>query len=504
MKNFSLLITLSLLCLSSLLSAQSQKHLWQLPSRPPIVQFNQNGEMSVFTYDRLSVFNVETGELKKSYDFLENRHPYIWPITEWVEFTEDFKIYHFLGQNKDLSGNRYVRLRFEAEKEKWEVVKRDKDINHHYTTMDVQGRSIVSHSYKESWLYKTNGKKLKKISINQINSLSGGRFGVFRDNGQLQLIDFSTDVTKNLDFQGAVKGAINRPNAYPEWYLFKEGENRTLFNPYTNEIEVKETSDPNKEIPSKYAACAGNFEDAIYHGNYIYQVKIDEDAMIAPDKNGAVPFIIEQYSASDCAYVKTFSISIPENENMAKDEAVGFIYDGVKLMDEKYKAESQARKDWDANYAKKLADKKEAAELSKELLINFKEAGNAFSFSLASLEARDISNNPYAKKYLTHLSGEIYAIAQMSTCATSKILLIAVRNGTATHFKLIKIHYEGAYRSTMDLASVDTFGEKLTQNLSITLVNKGISVRADLTKTFLSTGKLETRTLWAPCSGEWK
>lgn len=486
--------TLLLLSISQLLSAQTAKHLWQLYE--PTVLFNPSGQMSVFTYDRLSIYNVETGFLEKSYDLLANRSPYIWPTTSKGGHSDDFRFYHFYGQNKDLSGNRGVFVRFDTETQKWETISRYDYPRYSYRGMDTQGREVVADNHKKvTLLYKPNGKKIKEIADEQyVNVLSGGRFGTFKKNDQFQLIDFDSDITKPLNY----KKALYMSETFPEWLINKDGEQRTLFNPYTKQEEIKDANDKNKEIPAMYVGCVGKFSKAIYYGKYVYQVVKDSTEISNPDQNGAVPFLIKQFDISTCNLIKTFAVSVSRSENEAKLASVANIYDGVKLMDAKYKAENKAREDWDAASKQKFEDRKVAQQLAKELFINFQDGGTSFGVSLLGLRGRDITNLPYVKKYLGHLRGEITAVVKFSR-GQSIILVVAVKNGNDLAFKFINVHYEGAYKSTTDIASVYNVGNLISQNLVIGFSNpNGMSVKADVTKTYQATGKKQTSVIYAP------
>jgi hypothetical protein len=171
-------------------------------------------------------------------------------------------------------------------------------------------------------------------------------------------------------------------------------------------------------------------------------------------------------------------------------------------MESKLNAENKKREDDNARVAEKFANKKEAGELAKELLINFRDGGTIYNFSLSSLQARDITNLAYTKKYLSHLKGEVNAIVKFN-CGTHVILVVALRNGNSTTFKFVRIHYEGVYRSTKDIATVSSAGSVITNQLSIALSNTGSSIKAQTTKTNKSTGKSNTDTIFAPCGGDW-
>ena len=500
MKKIKGLLSIIILLLTTTLVSQTDKHLWQLKSQTPVVFFNQSGQMAVFTYDRLSIYNVESGKLETTHDFLANRSPYIWPNTSLIYYSEDFKKYNFYGENKDAYGYAGKYVRFHINEEKWEESEVYKSpLNYSFT--DIQGRDVIRDSKKKSvWLYKPNGKKIKEIvETESIRDMPGGKFGVYRKDKENYIINFTTDISKKID----IKGNANNLDRFPEWLIYTDGNNITLYNPYTNQTEVKSIDDKKKFIPYKYINCLVVVnKDFTFFGNYIYKVKIDESKMITTDQNGAVPYKIEQYDVSDCSLIKTFEICVSEEENSAKASSVGFIYDGLKFMADKKNAAQKKRDDFDLESAAKFASKKEAGELSKELLINFRDGGSAFSFSLSSLEGRDITNLPYTKKYLSHLKGEVYAITKFNS-GRAIILVVAVRNGNNTSFKFVRIHYEGPYRSTRDIASVNTSGKVITEQLSVVLSNTGSSIKAHVTRTNIQTEKSNSDIIFAPCSGDW-
>ncbi len=511
MKYVCYLITFSFVFIGNLLFAQNAKHLWQLPRQQPYIAFNQNGQMSVFTYDRLSIYNVESGALEKSYDFLANRSPYVWPTTARGEYSEDFKFYRLYGQNKDLSGNRGQPVRLDLEKEKWEVIPKDtyKYPYENYRSIDIKGRDLVDHlKNKEVWLHKPTGKKTKKIvSDSYIQILLGGRFGIYNDNGQKKLIDFSTDVSTDLDFAGNISILAT----YPEWVLVKDGANKMLFNPYTNEREMKAIDDKYAEIPTKYVPSKQKFidwvhfghQDVVYYGNYRYQIVRDSTIANAPDQYGAVPHLVKQYDITNFNLAKTFAISASKTENDAQAATVAPIYDGVQLMKAKEKKESQARADEDAQYQNELAQQKEAESLAKALLINFKTSGTTDGFSLLGLKGRDITDLPYTKKYLSHIKGQITAIFQF-TCGASRILVVGAKVGNDVTFMFVRTTNSGVYKFTKNIANVYNRGNLITENIAIGFTNIGGTIKADVTFMYPATGNKRTTVVYAPCSGDWK
>ena len=88
--------------------------------------------------------------------------------------------------------------------------------------------------------------------------------------------------------------------------------------------------------------------------------------------------------------VRTFSISASKSENNFHAAKVAPIYEGLNLMDAKYKKENKARDDWNAQSLKDAAERKDAENLAKELLVNFKDGGDVAGFSLLGLKGRDI------------------------------------------------------------------------------------------------------------------
>ena len=510
MYKISCLLTVSLLSFINFTAAQSTKHLWQLPIEQPCIAFNQKGQMSVFTYDRLSIYNIETGTLEKSYDFLANRSPYIWPTTAKGDFSEDFTFYRFYGQNKDLSGNRGIYARLDVEKQEWQTIPNDvyKYPYENHRSIDINGRDIVDNNKKEVFLYKPNGKKIKKIvSGTYVNVMVGGRFGVYNDNGQHKIIDFRTDAVKDLEFSGK----IQLLHAFPEWILIENGANLTLFNPFTNEREVKKKDEELANVPSKYIACRRNFKEVsnfgipndTFYGNYRYQIQRDSLNSLEPDEYGAIPRVIKQYSISTCELVRTFSISASKSENNFHAAKVAPIYEGLNLMDAKYKKENKARDDWNAQSLKDAAERKDAENLAKELLVNFKDGGDVAGFSLLGLKGRDITNLPYTKRYLSHIKGEVTAIFQF-ICGNARILVVGAKVGNDLTFIFIKTSYTGVYKFTKNIANVYNRGNLITENIAIGFRAIGGSIKADATFMYPATGKNRTTVVYAPCSGDWK
>jgi hypothetical protein len=236
-------------------------------------------------------------------------------------------------------------------------------------------------------------------------------------------------------------------------------------------------------------------------GNFIYKVVAVKDA--TPDAYGAVPYVVEQYNLTDCEINKTISISVSEEENTEATNKVSRIYNDFGVMAKTKVAYEEKEKARDEMYAEKQSNKKEAAELSKEFLINFPEVGTTFGFSLKTIQGRDITNLPYTKKYLSHLQGNVTALGQFNTCGTSKILVIAVQNGNTTKFKFLRLHYEGVYQATKDIDQVSISGNLITENLTISMVQNSYTVKADIMREYLASGNKKSTIVFAPCAGKW-
>ena len=500
MKNAYYLTIIFVLAFANFASGQTTKHLWQVPQyRTPYVLINQKGQLAVVTYDRLSIYNVETGALEKTYNLLANRSPFVWPGLYMDSYSENFDYFHFYGQAADSKTRFNVKFKFQTSDEKWTTTAAYEAMKINFLGIDIQGRDLVADRRKdETRVYQPNGEKSKKIAnIGHVYLRPGGRFGISKDNAKISLIDFTTDMTKELPFIGELLVS----DQVPDWLIIKNGSEQILYNPYTEETEVKALNDVTRNVPTKYVEGIKKIKNAMFYGNYIYKVVIDSTQ--SPDRYGAVPFLINQYSVTDLSLIRTFAISASKNENDALAATLAPIYDIVKIFnaqDEVAAAAKKAERDAELN---EMAERREAERLGKELLTNFKESGTMDSFSLLGLKGRDITDLPYTKKYLSHIKGEITAIFQFP-CGASRILVVAAKVGNDVTFMFVRTSNTGVYKFTKNIANVYNRGNLISENIAIGFTNIGGTIKADVTFMYPATGNKRTTVVYAPCSGDWK
>ena len=139
----------------------------------------------------------------------------------------------------------------------------------------------------------------------------------------------------------------------------------------------------------------------------------------------------------------------------------------------------------------------------KEFLVNFPNLPSNFSFTSTSIQGYDITNIPFAKKWL-RLNGALTAIGQIKKCGENHIMVIALQEGQRTSFRFMKIGPKGEYLGWKGITSLQLYGGKAQYNMQVDISTKGNELIVKERDTYIQTGKTHSDVRKVNCAEEWK
>ncbi|GHB50775.1 hypothetical protein [Mongoliitalea lutea] len=395
MKNIQFILALIICCFSSATFAQ-KPHLWKLSSEKPQVRISQDlTKAVVFTFDRISTWNLETGELIKMYStYIDSEER--WPTSTAKLIDADASLNELIFLDND----KYYRFlmfmdAYSAFPQSSVKIQR----YHGY----VNGNDLVV-QYRES---------IKKPSIigiqKQVNPIPTKIYSpkkflsqvavtldkkaiVFRDTEKYQVYDVSNSKVSNLP----IKGTKLEFETMPDGWIGAYGANRFelgFVNYLTGEKEFYKKSE----------------------GANVFQPK----AFSLPK---IVPQFLVRANESKVVELVYFDNLVDRNKTYY---AFGFWVYNKKGSQELVKI----------NFSQSLSDFQEfRSEINKNKLVDFKEyklnfnkLPSNFKFDYNQAQARDITNLRFVQSGEHPMLGETeFAIGSLGVCLNGEEFLLVM------------------------------------------------------------------------------